>query len=352
MLNPPTTAAVWPPGWRPATKQAWRSLGLDVEQARLFRDSGWTPSAALKGVYELTGDELELLRSDAPPTIRPGSVVHHVLRLHRAGVASATNDWDAAAITVLKDLRWPGDVAAQLDPGDDPVLTVLATLHKLDADLPADVALARHCDEGCHCDDARFPTYLGIGRIELAEQDHHTVVMTTDEGATLHIRTGRYLAARIGTGPWVRLPDLVSACWYLHRTVQEDAVVVEVDSSTAGLRCVIAMAQLNPAAGDLEINVAGTTLTWDGSALLPEEDVPDWMVVAESAWESEQPMNSGGGGTYLIEINGTFYFRGGEMGWSEVGPFDSVGEAEAWFKEEVGEAESSSDYGEEEFNEE
>ncbi len=40
------------------------------------------------------------------------------------------------------------------------------------------------------------------------------------------------------------------------------------------------------------------------------------------------------------------------MGWSEVGPFTSTSEAEAWFKEEVGEAESSSDYGEEEFNEE
>ena len=273
-----------------------------------------------------------------------------MLRLHRAGVTPATNDWDAAATDILDGLGWPDDVAARLHPGDDPVLTVLATLHELDAEPPADVALARHCDEGCHCDSARFANYLGIGPIEPAEQGH-TVVMTTDEGTTLQIRTGRYLAARIDAGSWMRLPDLASACWYLHKTAPEDDVVVEVDGSTAGLRCVIAMAQLNPVDGDLEIDVAGTTLTWDGSALLPEEDVPDWMLVAESTWESDQPMNYGSGGTYLIEINGTYYFRGGEMGWSEVGPFDSAGEARAWFKEEVGEAESSSDDGEQEFNE-
>jgi len=350
MPNPSTSAAGWPPGWRPATKRAWRARGLDVEQARLFRDSGWTPSAALDGVSELADDEIELLRSDAPPTIRPGSVVRDVLRLHRAGVTPATNDWDTAAADILDGLGWPQDVAGRLHPGDDPVLTVLTALHELDAEPPADVALARHCHEGCHCDGARFPTYLGIVRIEQAEQDH-TVVMTTDEGTTLQIRTGRYLAARIDAGPWVRLPDLASACWYLHKTAQDDDVVVEVDGSTAGLRCVTAMAQLNPVDGDLEIDVAGTTLTWDGSALLPGYDVPDWMVIASSYWEGDSgtPMNSGGT-TYLIESNGTHYFGGDEMGWTEVGPFDCVS-AEAWFRVQIGAADPSSEPEDEKLNE-
>lgn len=267
-----------------------------------------------------------------------------VMALHAAGVESHSNEWDATAVDTLSELADDPEVAQRLRPGDDPALTVLAALHEVDPAPPADVALARHADEGCACGSSRFEGYLGISPIEQGESGT-VVVMRDTVGTRLQIRTGPYVAARVDDGLWLRLPDLASACWYLQKTAAED-LVVEVDGSTAGLRCVIAMAQLSPVDGDLEIDVAGTTLTWDGSALLPEEDVPDWMVVAESTWESDQPMNYGSGGTYLIEINGAYYFRGGEMGWSEVGPFDSAGEAEAWFKEEVGEAEPSSEYDE------
>jgi hypothetical protein len=328
----------WPPGWGPKRRRAWEARGLDVEQARWFTDSGWTPAAALDGVSELGDDEVDILRSGPPPTIRPGSAVGDVLRLHRAGVVSATNGWDAAAVTVLEGLGWADEVAARLRPGDDPRLTVLAVLHEVDADLPAGVGLTRHRGAGCYCDGARFTTYLGMGRLQAAEKSH-TVVMTTDVGTTLRIRTGRYLAARVGSRRWVPLPDLASACWYLHQMVpEEEEVVVEVDDTTTGLSCVMALARLRPVDGDLEIEVACTTLIWNGFALLPRYDVPDWMVVASSSWDGDSgtPLNSGGT-TYLIESDGDHYFGGDEMGWSEVGPFDSDREATAWFYAEIGE---------------
>ncbi len=329
------TAATWPPGWREGMRLAWLDRGLDVEVARSFRDWRWTPSAALVAVGPLTPEEIEVLRMQRPP-IRVNSEVRDVLRLHRAHVASYSNDWDAAAASVLEGLDRPDEVARRLNPGDDPVLSVLGALHEVDPAPPVDVALVRHCEKGCRCEADRFKEYLGIGPIEQPGPSH-VVSMVDDEGTCLQIRTGPYLAARIEGGPWLRLPDLASACWYLHKLAPGD--VVEVDGSTAGLRCMVAMAELTPGIENTEIEVNGTTLMWDGSALLPGSDVPDSMVVAESRWEGDHgtPLNTEGV-TYLIESGGTYYFGDAEMGWSEQGPFATVAEAEAWFTEQIREA--------------
>jgi len=325
-------AVKWPPGWSTALKGRWCDLGLDVEQARAFRDWGWTPHAALEGVGPLTSDEIGELRRYARP-IRPDSDVRTVMALHEAGVESHSDEWDDAAADALRNLAGDAEVARRLRPGDDPLLTVLAVLHQVDHTPPADVALARHADDGCACEADRFTVYLGIGPIEQGEAE--TVVVMHDAYDTrLDIRTGPYLAARVDDGLWLRLPDLASACWYLYNRAADQ--IFQVDDIGTGFRCLIAMAELTEDSTGLEADVCGTVLHWNGWTFVPGYDVPDWMVVAQSGWEGDSgtPINSGGT-TYLIKSRGEYYLGGDEMGWNEVGPFATPGEATVWFDHEM-----------------
>lgn len=173
------------------------------------------------------------------------------------------------------------------------------------------------------------------------------VVMRDTAGTRLQIRTGPYVAARVDDGLWLRLPDLASACWYLFGHASEQ--VFEVDDIGTGFRCLVAMAELTEDTEDteaLEADVGGTVLRWNGSTFVPGYDVPDWMVVAESRWEGghTSPMDTGGV-TYLIESHGEYYFGGDEMGWNEVGPFATPGEAQLWFDQQMAEADAN--YGDE-----
>jgi len=330
-------AITWPPGWTTSLKEKWHDLGLGVEQARAFRDWGWTPRTALEGAGPLNREEIAELRGYSRP-IHPGSDVRTVMALHEAGVASHSNEWDAAAAAALRNLAGDAEVARRLRPGDDPALTVLAALHQVDHTPPADVALARHSDEGCACEADRFTAYLGIGPIEQGEAE--TVVVMHDTFDTrLKIRTGPYLAARVDDGLWLRLPDLASACWYLSGCATDQ--VVQVDDIGTGFRCLIAMAELTEDNTNLEAVVSGTELQWNGWTFVPGYDVPDWMVVAESGWEGDSgtPMNSGGT-TYLIESRGGHYLGGDEMGWNEVGPFGTINQAREWFDNQMAEADA------------
>lgn len=322
----------WPTGWSAALRGRWQDLGLDVAEARSFREWGWTPTAALAGIGQLADDQIQTLFASALP-VPPGSNLEHAVVLLTAGVQPQSAEWDTRAARVVAQHGANNDIVQRLRPEDDPDLAVLTALHAVDVDPPADVALARHADQGCACDKTRFSEYLSIDAMDQHEAPR-VVVMRDSYDTVLEIRTGPYLAVRVEAGHWLRLPDLASACWYLYG--QSSGEMAAAEDAGTGLRCLTAMAQLQQPDESYEVDVDGTMLSWNGSAFLPGYEVPDWMVVAEDQWEGSHtsPMDSGGV-TYLIELSGSYYFGGDEMGWEEVGPFDSAAGATAWFEAEL-----------------
>jgi len=216
--------------------------------------------------------------------IAPERNIGQVLFLRHYGVSSTSATWDEAAVEAMPPSAASAEeFVARLSPGDDPVLTVLAALHQVDAELPADVALARHSDTGCTCEPGRFLVFLGIEALPVAGGAGLLTVQTHDR-EELRIRTEPDVATSIDGGPWVRLPDLASACWYLSR--QNTGFPEEVvGGSSIALACVRTMAKLAGEHG-FEVEVNGLELEWTGSALVPPyDDAPDWMIVGVSPVE-------------------------------------------------------------------
>lgn len=212
----------------------------------------------------------------------------------------------------------------------DPTLAVLVNLHECRTDVPADVGLSWHSDDGCRCGADRFVSFLSIGPID-ADDTGHPVVMADDDGEQVEIRTGPHTAVRFNDEHWLRLPDLASACWYI--ATIDRIKVSEVDDSRVGQRCLKALAKLGATTDN--VFIGDTEYHLDGTVLLPDtHDVPDDLVVDQ--YESEDSGGPGGGDTvYLIEADGAFYFGGGDMDWTKVGPFASTRDARAWFDAET-----------------
>ncbi len=330
MASTAKSQVVWPRGWSTPLKRKWLELGLDVGGARRFSNWGWTPTAALNGAAQVGDDALALL-GEQGLVIPPGRDIGHVLALHHYGVTSTSPSWDEAAFECLQSAPAAHEIAVRLSPGDHPVLTVLAALHQVDADLPADVALARHADTGCACEPGRFPTFLGIQALPVAN-GAGLLTMQTYDAEELQIRTGPLVAVRADGGPWVRLPDLASACWYLSR---QDIELVETATGDplVALGCVKAIAKLAGESG-YEVEVNELELQWTGYSLVPRyHNIPDRIIVADDYWDGDDssPLTSGSHRYQLVLLDGEYFLGGDEMEWEEVGPFASNEQATEWF---------------------
>lgn len=321
----------WPRGWSAPQKRKWLDLGLDVAGAHRFSGWGWTPAAALSDVAQLDGDRVARLGQEGL-AIPAGRDVDRVLALHDHSVSSTSPSWDEAAVDSLQSAPTAQEIAVRLRPGDDPVLTVLAALHQVDAEVPADVALARHADTGCPCEPTRFPIFLGIEALPSADGVGLLTVQTYDS-EELHIRTGPFVAVRVDGGPWVRLPDVASACWYLARHNIGLAETVTGDPAVA-LGCVRALSTLS-GESDYEVEVNGLGLAWDGYSLVPGayHDVPDSLTVVDDSWDGDDssPLTSGSHSYRLVLLDGDYFLGGDEMPGEEVGPFASDEQAKKWF---------------------
>jgi len=334
MVASSTSKATWPRGWTSARRQEWADLGLDVDHARRFQHWGWAPKAALAAVSVLTAEERSRLDQEGL-SVPPGRDVRVLLILRDYGVTSFSAEWDEAAVKVLADAAVAAEVAARLNPMNEPALAVLAALHEVGTDVPLDVSLARHADDGCSCADERFQRFLGIGPV-VGSGDVGLISMNDDDDQTLEIRTGVHLSDRVDHGPWLRLPDLASACWYLRQQSESPVSAVSGELQTA-LQCAEAMGRLNP--DQVEIQVNDLDFSWTGTSLWPNE-IPGDFVITESQWDGDDssPMNSGTHTTRLALFRGVYYVGGDEMPWEGVGPFSSDEEAIAWFDVTWGDA--------------
>lgn len=230
--------------------------------------------------------------------------------------------------------------------GVDARLAVLLAAHGLGTEVPADVALARHADTGCTCDPGRITGLLGSAPV-VTPSGGGTVTLAGEAGEAgeAEVRLGPFLAVRFHDhGHWLRLPDLVSACWYV---AAEIGLVESANDVDAGFTCLTVLAAMGQTLD--EVGFGEEEWVRAGTALLPSRSaVPDRLVLAENSYEGsgQTPVDSDGT-VFLIEVDGAYLFGGTDemMDWTEVGPFVNEHEAMAWFEDETSEIDDNDEDG-------